>query len=123
MAYKRRMQSQVVRLTGSPVGAGDTVAFRAPAAGRVAALRALRTGGASSVVNGKIGSTNILSSNLTAGNATFASGTTDATKTSGVGSGVVAAGDIVYVTVVSGDATGVIVQVDYRINQDAYETP
>lgn len=123
MAYKRRLLSQVVRLTGAPVGAGDTVAFRAPAAGRIAAIRALRTGGASAVVNGKVGATNILSANLTAGNGTFTSSSTDTTKTSGVGSGVVAAGDIIYCTVVSGDATQLVWQVDYRINQDAYELP
>lgn len=123
MAYKRRVASNVVRLTGAPVGAGDTVAFRAPAAGRVIAIRALRSGGASSVVNGKVGSTNILSANLTAGNGTFASGATDLTKASGVGSGVLAAGDIVYATVVSGDATTVVVQIDYRVNQDVYDLP
>jgi len=123
VALKRRITNNVVRLTGAPVGAGDTVAFRAPAAGRVVAIRALRSGGASSVVNGKIGSTNILSSNLTAGNGTFTSGSTDLTKTSGVGSGVLAAGDIVYCTVVSGDATTVVWQVDYRINQDVYDLP
>lgn len=123
MAYKRRVASNVVRLTGAPVGAGDTVAFRAPAAGRIVAVRALRSGGASAVVNGKVGTTNILSSNLTAGNGTFASGSTNLTLTSGVGSGVLAAGDIVYCTVVSGDATTVVWQVDYRVNQDVYDLP
>lgn len=121
MAYKRRVLPQVVRLTGAPVAAGDTVAFRAPAAGRIVAVRALRSGGASAVVNGKVGATNILSANLTAGNGTFASGSTNSALTSGVGSGVVAAGDIVYATVVSGDATTVVVQLDFRLNQDAYE--
>lgn len=121
MAYKRRLASQVLRLTGAPVGAGDTIMFRAPAAGRVVAIRALRTGGASSVVNGKVGSTNILSANLTAGNGTFATGSTNSALTSGAGSGVLAAGDIVSATVVSGDATLVVVQVDYRVNQDVYD--
>lgn len=121
MAYKRRVTPQVLRLTGAPVAAGDTVVFRAPAAGRIIALRALRTGGASAVVNGKIGATDILSSNLTAGNGTFASGSVDTSLTSGAGSGVCAAGDIVSATVVSGDATLVVWQADFRLNQDAYE--
>lgn len=122
MAYDRRFVSTVVRLTGAPVGAGDTVAWRAPYNCRVTHLRALRTGGATSVVNGKIGTTNVLSSNLTSGNAVFATGAVDQTKASGVGSGVMAAGDILYATVVSGDATTVVWQADVEIDADVHET-
>lgn len=122
MAYDRRFVSAVVRLTGAPVGAGDTVAWRAPYDCRVTHLRAFRTGGATSVVNGKIGTTNVLSSNLTAGNGSFASGATDQTDDAGVGSGVMNAGDILYATVVSGDATTVVWQADIEIDADVHET-
>lgn len=121
MAYKRRMTPQVLRLTGAPVGAGDTVMFRAPAAGRISAIRALRTGGASSVVNGKIGAEAVLASNLTAGNGTFASGATNTALASGAGSGVAVAGDIISATVVSGDATLVVIQMDFEFNADVLD--
>ena len=121
MAVQRRFLTVPIRLTGAPVGAGDTVAWRAPFGCRVTHLRAHRTGGAAAVVNAKIGSTNVLSANLTAGNASFASGSTDQTKTSGVGSGKMAAGDVLAFTVVSGDATALVLQADVEIDKDVNE--
>lgn len=113
--------SQVLRLTGAPVASGDTVMWRAPFGCRVTQLRAYRTGGAANVVNAKIGSTNVLSANLTAGASAFATGSTDQTKASGVGSGKMAAGDILAATVVSGDGTLVIIQADVEIDKDVSE--
>lgn len=121
MAVQRRFLTVPIRLTGSPVGAGDTVAWRAPFGCRITHLRAHRTGGAAAVVNAKIGSTNVLSSNLTAGNGAFASSATDQSKTSGVGSGKMAAGDVLAFTVVSGDATGLVLQADIEIDKDVTE--
>ena len=122
MALMRRFNSQTVRLTGSPVASGDTIVWRAPYDCRVTHIRALRTGGASAVVNGKIGSTNILSANVTAGNGTYATGATNQTQASGVGSGVMNAGDVLTATVVSGDATMVLWQADIEVDADVQET-
>lgn len=121
MSVDRRFLTVPIRLTGSPVAAGDTVAWRAPFGCRVTHLRAHRTGGATGVVNAKIGSTNVLSANLTAGNGSFASGSTDQSKTSGVGSGKMAAGDVLAFTVVSGDATALVLQADIEIDADVTE--
>lgn len=121
MAVGRRFETQVLRLTGSPVAAGDTVMWRAPWGCRVTHIRAYRTGGAANVVNAKIGSTNVLSSNLTAGSSAFASGSTDQSKSSGVGSGKMAAGDVLSATVVSGDGTLLIIQADIEIDKNVTE--
>lgn len=121
MAVQRRFLSIPIRLTGAPVAAGDTVAWRAPFGCRVTHLRAHRTGGAANVVNAKIGSTNVLSANLTAGSGAFASGSTDQSKASGVGSGKMAAGDVLSFTVVSGDGTALVLQADIEIDKDVTE--
>lgn len=116
MALKRRVSSQTVRLTGAPVASGDTVLWRAPYACRVVRLSAYRTGGAANVVNGKIGSTNVLASNLTAGSSAFASASTNAALASGVGSGKMNAGDVLTATVVSGDGTLLVWQADIEVD-------
>lgn len=121
MSVQRRFLAVPIRLTGAPVATGDTVAFRAPFGCRVTNIRAHRTGGAAAVVNAKIGSTNVLSANLTAGNAAFASGNTNQTLASGVGSGKMAAGDVLAFTVVSGDATALVLQADIEIDKDVTE--
>lgn len=121
MAVQRRFLTVPVRLTGAPVGTGDTVVFRAPFGLRVTHVRAHRTGGAAAVVNAKIGSTNVLAANLTAGNASFATGTTNQSLASGVGSGKMAAGDVLAFTVVSGDATALVLQADIEIDKDVSE--
>lgn len=121
MAVDRRFLTVQTRLTGAPVGAGDTVMWRAPFGCRVTHLRAHRTGGAAAVVNAKIGSTNVLSANLTAGNGAYASGATDQTDDAGVGSGKMAAGDVLAFTVVSGDATALVLQADIEIDKDVTE--
>ncbi len=121
MAVDRRFMSQVLRLTGAPVAAGDTVMWRAPFPCRVTHIRAYRSGGAANAVNAKVGSTNVLSANLTAGSSAFASGATDQSKASGVGSGKMAAGDVLSATVVSGDGTTLIIQADIEIDKDVTE--
>jgi hypothetical protein len=121
MALHRRFLTVPVRLTGSPVGTGDTVVWRAPFGCRVTHIRAHRTGGAAATVNAKVGSTNVLSANLTAGNGAFASGSTDQTKTSGVGSGKMAAGDVLSFTVATSDATALVLQADIEIDKDVSE--
>lgn len=121
MAVDRRFISQVLRQTGAPVASGDTVMWRAPFGCRVTQIRAYRSGGAANVVNAKIGSTNVLATNLTAGASSFATGSTDQTKASGVGSGKMAAGDVLSATVVSGDGTLVIIQADIEIDKSEHE--
>lgn len=117
MAYKRRFENTSIRLTGAPVAAVIAKTFRAPAPGRVVAVRALRTGGAGAVVNARVNADNVLAANLTAGNDVWASGTpTTAAQ------GVFAAGDTVALQVVSGDATLVVIQADIDFDQTAYET-
>lgn len=113
--------SQVLRLTGSPVAAGDTVMWRAPVGCRVTHIRAYRTGGAANAVNAKIGSTNVLSANVTAGASAFASGATNQSLASGVGSGKMSAGDVLSATVVSGDGTLLVIQADIEIDKDETE--
>lgn len=121
MAVQRRFLSIPLRLTGAPVAAGDTVIWRAPFGCRVTHIRAHRTGGAANAVNAKIGSTNVLSANLTAGAGAFTSGSTDQSKASGVGSGKMAAGDVLAFTVVSGDGTALVLQADIEIDKDVTE--
>lgn len=121
MSVQRRFLTQSIRLTGAPVAAGDTVVWRAPFGCRVTHIRAYRTGGAANAVNAKIGSTNVLAANLTAGSSAFASGATDQTKASGVGSGKMAAGDVLAFTVVSGDGTLLVLQADIEIDKDVTE--
>lgn len=121
MAVDRRFISQVLRLTGSPVGTGDTVMWRAPFGCRVTQIRAYRSGGAANVVNAKVGSTNVLAANLTAGSSAFTTGSTDQTKASGVGSGKMTAGDVLSATVVSGDGTTVIIQADIEVDKSEHE--
>lgn len=121
MSVNRRFLTVQTRLTGAPVAAGDTVVWRAPFGCRVTALHAHRTGGATAVVNAKIGSTNVLSANLTAGNGAFATGSTDQSDDAGVGSGKMAAGNVLAFTVVSGDATALVIQADLEVDVDVSE--
>ncbi|AZS06648.1 hypothetical protein HOU95_gp008 [Streptomyces phage Hiyaa] len=121
MAVGRRFHSVTQRLTGAPVATGDTVVWRAPWPCRVTHIRAYRTGGAANAVNAKINSTNVLSANLTAGSSAFASGATDQTDDAGVGSGKMAAGDVLAFTVVSGDGTLLVLQADIEIDKDVTE--
>ena len=121
MAVGRRFLTVQTRLTGAPVATGDTVMWRAPFGCRITNLHAHRTGGAANVVNAKIGSTNVLSSNLTAGASAYASGATDQSKASGVGSGKMAAGDVLAFTVVSGDGTALVIQADIEIDKNVTE--
>jgi hypothetical protein len=121
MAVDRRFLSQVIRLTGAPVASGDTVMWRAPFGCRVTNIRAYRSGGAANVVNAKIGATNVLAANLTAGASAFTSAATDQTKASGVGSGKMAAGDVLSATVVSGDGTTLIIQADIEVDKSEHE--
>lgn len=121
MSVDRRFDTQVLRLTGAPVAAGDTVMWRAPWGCRVTHVRALRTGGAANAVNAKIGAVNVLAANLTAGSAVFTSSATDQTLDSGVGSGKMAAGDILSATVVSGDGTLLVIQLDIEIDKNVSE--
>lgn len=121
MAVQRRFLTVQNRLTGAPVATGDTVQWRAPFGCRITNLYASRTGGAANVVNAKIGSTNVLSANLTAGAGTMAKGSTDQSKASGVGSGKMTAGDILSFTVVSGDGTSLYIQADIEIDKDVAE--
>lgn len=121
MAVGRRFHTVQTRLTGAPVASGDTIMWRAPWGCRVTHIRALRTGGAANVVNAKVGSTNVLAANLTAGNGVYASGATDQAAASGVGSGKMAAGDVLTFTVVSGDGTALVIQADIEIDKDVTE--
>lgn len=121
MAVARRILTVQTRLTGAPVAAGDTVVWRAPLDCRVTHIRAHRTGGAANAVNAKIGSTNVLSANLTAGASAYASGATNQALASGVGSGKMSAGDVLSFTVVSGDGTALVIQADIEIDKDETE--
>jgi len=121
MSVDRRFVSQVLRLTGAPVGTGDTVMWRAPFGCRVTQLRAYRSGGAANVVNAKIGAVNVLAANLTAGASVFTTGSTTQTLASGVGSGKMAAGDVLSATVVSGDGTTLVIQADIEIDKNVSE--
>lgn len=110
----RRIITQTLRQTGSPVASATVNLWAAPAPCTVVAVRALRTGGASAVVNVKAGGTNVCSANLTAGNDTFAKAPALDTAAADM-----AVDELLAVQVVSGDATAVTVQVDIAIDADA----
>lgn len=110
----RRITTQTLRLTGAPVASATVNFWAAPAPCTVVAVRALRTAGASAVVNVKAGGTNVLPANLTAGNDTFAKAPAlDAAAAD------MAVDEMLAVQVVSGDATAVTVQVDILLDADA----
>ncbi|MFE9921566.1 hypothetical protein ACFYQA_08285 [Streptomyces sp. NPDC005774] len=117
MAYQRRIVTQSIRLTGSPVGAASTVVWRAPVPCTVVRLHGYRSGGAAAAVNAKIGATAVLASNLTAGNSAFASAVPTGTA------GDMAAGAVLALDVISGDATTVIIQADIAIDADVNDLP
>ncbi|MEU3161975.1 hypothetical protein ACPCAJ_21060 [Streptomyces griseoincarnatus] len=117
MAYLRRIVTQSIRLTGSPVAAATHVVWRAPVACTVTKVHGYRSGGAAAAVNAKIGSTDVLAADLTAGNASFTSGTPAA------GAGDMDAGDVLSLEVASGDATTVIIQADIAIDADVNDLP
>ena len=115
MAYQRRIITQSIRLTGTPVGAAVHAVWRAPMPCTIVKVHGYRSGGAAAAVNAKIGSTDVLAADLTAGNSAFASGTP------AVGAGDMDAGDVLSLEVASGDATTVVIQADIAIDADAYD--
>lgn len=117
MAYERRILTQSIRLTGSPVGAQSLPVWRAPVACTVVRLHGYRSGGAAAAVNAKIGSNAVLASNLTAGSSAYAS----AVPTGAAG--VMAAGAVLSLDVISGDATTVLIQADIAIDADVHDLP
>ncbi|WP_328426022.1 hypothetical protein [Streptomyces sp. NBC_00443] len=117
MAYMRRIVTQSIRLTGSPVASATHVVWRAPVACTVTKVHGFRTGGAAAAVNAKIGSDDVLAADLTAGNGAFTSGTPTGTA------GDMAAGEVLSLEVASGDATLVIIQADIAIDADVNDLP
>lgn len=121
MAVSRRFLSIPIRLTGAPVGTGDTVSWRAPFGCRVTGISAYRVGGTAATVNAKIGATNVLAAVVTAGNSAYATGFTNQSLSSGVGSGKMSAGDVLAFSVVSSDATTLLLQADIEIDKNVIE--
>ncbi|MCD7440241.1 hypothetical protein K4B79_18680 [Streptomyces lincolnensis] len=117
MAYQRRIITQSIRLTGAPVGAASHVVWRAPVACTVVRLHGYRSGGAAAAVNAKIGVSAVLAANLTAGNSAF----TSAVPTGAAGD--MAAGAVLALDVISGDATTVVIQADIAIDADVNDLP
>ncbi|MFJ8054951.1 hypothetical protein [Streptomyces sp. NPDC096142] len=117
MAYERRILTKEIRLTGSPVGAQSLPVWRAPVACTVVRLHGYRSGGAAAAVNAKIGGVAVLASNLTAGSSAFAS----AVPTGAAGD--MAAGAVLSLDVISGDATTVLIQADIAIDADVNDLP
>lgn len=117
MAYQRRIVTKEIRLTGSPVGAQSLPVWRAPVACTVVRLHGYRSGGAGAVVNAKIGASAVLASNLTAGSSAFASAVPTGTA------GDMAAGGVLSLDVISGDATTVLIQADIAIDADVNDLP
>ncbi|MEU3098514.1 hypothetical protein ABZ690_28110 [Streptomyces sp. NPDC006967] len=115
MAYQRRIITQSIRLTGSPVGSATHVVWRAPMPCTIVTVYGYRSGGAAAAVNAKIGSTDVLAADLTAGNGAFATGTPTGDA------GDMDAGDVLSLEVASGDATTVVIQADIAIDADAYD--
>ncbi|MBQ0827707.1 hypothetical protein [Streptomyces tagetis] len=117
MAYQRRIITESIRLTGSPVASGSSVVWRAPVPCTVVKVHGYRSGGAGAVVNAKIGSKAVLASNLTAGSSVFASASPAGTD------GRMAEGAVLALDVISGDATTVIIQADIAIDADVNDLP
>ncbi|MEV1079876.1 hypothetical protein AB0I98_16765 [Streptomyces sp. NPDC050211] len=115
MAYQRRIITQTLRLTGSPVAAATHVVWRAPVACKIVKVHGLRSGGAAAAVNAKVGAVDVLAADLACGNGTFTSGTPTAVA------GDMDAGEVLSLEVASGDATTVIIQADIAIDADAYD--
>ncbi|MEV8600448.1 hypothetical protein AB0465_11280 [Streptomyces griseoviridis] len=117
MAYQRRITTQSIRLTGSPVASGSSPVWRAPVPCTIVRLHGYRSGGAGAVVNAKVGAAAVLASNLTAGNGAFASAVPTGTA------GKMAAGAVLALDVISGDATTVLIQADIAIDADVNDLP
>ncbi|MGI5196576.1 hypothetical protein ACQEVY_23490 [Streptomyces sp. CA-288835] len=115
MAYQRRIITQSIRLTGSPVAAATHVVWRAPVACKIVKVHGLRSGGAAAAINAKIGAVDVLAADLTAGNGVFTSGTPTGAA------GEMNAGQVLSLEVASGDATTVVIQADIAIDADAYD--
>lgn len=112
MAYRRRIITKEIRLTGSPVGAATHVVWRAPVACTIKKVHGYRSGGAAAAVNAKIGSTDVLAADLTCGSSAYATGTPTGDA------GGMAAGDVLSLEVASGDATTVVIQADIAVDVD-----
>jgi hypothetical protein len=116
MAYQRRILTENLRLTGSPVAAATHTVWRAPVDCKIVKVHGFRSGGAAAAVNAKIDGVDVLAADLTAGNGVFTSGTPTGAA------GHMTAGDVLSLEVASGDATTVLIQVDIAIDADVYDT-
>lgn len=122
MAISRRFLSIPLRLTGAPVGTGDTVTWRAPFGCRITQIQAYRAGGTTgATVNAKIGAVNVLANALTAGNSVYTTGATTQSLASGAGSGKMVAGDVLSFSVLTSDSTTLLLQADIEVDKNVTE--
>lgn len=106
----RRIETQSVRLTGAPVGSAVYPLWTAPVPCTVVAVRGLRTGGAAAAINARVGSTDLLASDMTCGNGTFEKSTALSAAAD------MDVDELLSVEVASGDATAVVIQVDIAVD-------